>query len=98
MSKERTPLPLRTLSTTNLLAVQQVERTACPESGRTYDWMNTVYEYDAWGNPTRVTNARGYATTTVYDDVHHVYPVSNTTPPLQNGNLFLTTSYDWDVV
>ena len=32
-------------------------------------------KYDAWGNPTVVTDTRGFTTTTVYDSQYHLYPV-----------------------
>ena len=35
------------------------------------------YEYDAKGNRTKVTDARGYSTTTTYDDKNRVKTVKN---------------------
>jgi RHS repeat-associated protein len=43
----------------------------------------TKYAYDAWGNPTNLTDPNGNPTVTVYDDVYHLYPVQVTNAKLQ---------------
>ncbi len=48
--------------------------TACTTTG--YDV--TAMQYDTWGNPIVVTDTRGYATTTAYDSVYHILPLSVT--------------------
>lgn len=37
-------------------------------------------QYDAYGNVTTTTDARGKATTTTYDNSYHLYPISITNP------------------
>lgn len=38
----------------------------------------TGYSYDAWGNPTRITDPNGHWVQTGYDPVFHTYPVRQT--------------------
>ncbi|NOH04075.1 MAG: DNRLRE domain-containing protein [Chloroflexi bacterium] len=75
------------------------------------DWIQISFGYDAWGNRTSETTYGGYGsanasptagartTTTVYDPIYHVYPVSQTTPPPTAGGAGLTTQwvYDYDL-
>ncbi|MBA3534161.1 MAG: RHS repeat protein [Ardenticatenales bacterium] len=75
------------------LTRQSVSQTSCGGS-----WSSTSFMYDTWGNLTQVTDPRGSITKTTYDTVQRVYPVSTTLPPLQGGNLVLTTRHSWDLV
>ncbi|NUQ85285.1 MAG: hypothetical protein HUU11_11275, partial [Anaerolineales bacterium] len=71
-------------------------------------WSQVSYGYDIWGNRTSETTYSGYGTydsapttgarttTTAYDPVFHVYPVSQTTPPTQNVPQGLTTTWAYD--
>jgi RHS repeat-associated protein len=49
--------------------------TAVAVGSHTQGYVTTTMAYDAWGNPTVVTDTRGYTTTTVYDTAYRLYPV-----------------------
>ncbi len=38
-------------------------------------YVTTRYIYDQWGNPTAITDPRGYQTSAVYDGLYHLYPL-----------------------
>jgi RHS repeat-associated protein len=40
-----------------------------------WGWVTTQTQYDARGNPEVITDARGHATHTLYDDLSHQFPV-----------------------
>ena len=62
------------------------------EQGRDdWGWVTTRTQYDAWGNPEVITDARGHATHTVYDDLSHQFPVAVTNAASH------TTSTQWDL-
>lgn len=46
----------------------------------------TLYEYDSYGNQTKMTDANGHATSTGYDPLSHTYPVSTTNAKTQASN------------
>ncbi len=52
--------------------------TAISQGRDDWGWVTTQTKYDAWGNPEVITDARGYATHTIYDNVNHQFPVSMT--------------------
>lgn len=47
--------------------------------------------YDAWGNPTVITNALGFTTTMTYDGSYHLYPIA------VSNALNQTTRTDYDL-
>ncbi len=49
--------------------------------------------YDSYGNLTSQTASNGAVTSTVYDDLFHAYPVSESVTPGAGGGATLTTSY-----
>ncbi len=52
-----------------------------------------LLEYDGYGNLTSQTAPNGAVTSTVYDDLFHAYPVSESVTPGAGGGATLTTSY-----
>jgi YD repeat-containing protein len=54
-------------------------------------WAATTTAYDAWGNPTVVTDTLGRAAAIQYDSLYHQYPTATTNPLAQ------TTRTQWDV-
>lgn len=67
--------------------------------GRWYDPINghpyvtTTYGYDAYGNRTTITNTRGFASETAYDEVFHAFPTQQTNAL---GHTTTTTYYGVD--
>ncbi len=64
-------------------------------------YLATHATFDAYGNRTIATDAKGNSTTTAYDSVHHAYPISVTSPvPDSNGTYGsespFTTSVEYD--
>lgn len=71
-------------------------------------WSQATYGYDSWGNRISETTYSGYGTpssnpttgarttTTTYDPVFHVFPISQTTPSTQNVTGGLTTTWMYD--
>ncbi len=56
-----------------------------------WGWVTTTTQYDAWGNPTVVTDALGQVTRSGYDLVYQQYPISTTNALTQ------TTRMQWDL-
>jgi len=54
-------------------------------------WTTTQTYYDAWGNPTVVTDALGHTARTVYDERSHQFPVAATNAKGQS------TTTQWDL-
>ena len=72
------------------------------------DYSQVTYGYDDWGNCNSEMTYDSYGTwntappggarttTTVFDPVFHIYPISQTTPPTQYAPGGLTTSWNYD--
>ena len=62
--------------------------------------VSADYEYDDYGNLTGVTDPKGNETTTAYDGTYHTFPVQETYPSLDRGELSSTSAFDprWGVV
>lgn len=58
-------------------------------------WLDTVREYDTYGNVTKTTDPKGNQTTMVYDAATHAQPISITVDPL-NGTDPQVTSFVYD--
>jgi len=67
-----------------------------PAVGCNSQWIVTTYDYDVYGNRTKVTDPDGHVTETAYDATGHVYPIRVTRPA--TGNVQHVTHYTWDKI
>jgi len=58
-------------------------------------WLNTGYEYDAWGNRVAETVPSGAVTKTTYDDKFHAYPVRVESARNQSGRS-IVSKFEFD--
>lgn len=54
----------------------------------------TTYDYDAYGNPTRITTGVGQPTVITYDPDFHTFETSRTFPPVNGVTLVEKTEHD----
>lgn len=68
---------------------------ACPAPVAGGTWLCTSYAYDVYGNVTASTDPQGATETFGFDATFHTFPVSRTSPPVEDGGtLTISRTYD----
>jgi len=83
------------LTTFTYTSARQIQK-SCAWDNQLNQWASQQHAYDAYGNDTLFTDARGNQTSKIYESSYHTYLQQSVTPPDSLGNR-LNTYYVYDV-